>query len=107
MCESLKIEPGRVDIGGEGRLAPSDRRVLFTPNAGHYPYIDQPGAFLENVLDACEGYLPAAAVAAVKEAAAKRPFLPQPGAAADTLEEMEAEMAANPAAAETRVATDM
>lgn len=107
VCEALKAEPGRAKNGGDGRLTPADRRVIFTPNAGHYPYIDQPGAFLENVVEACEGFLPAAAAAAVRQAALAHPFLPQPGAAVDTREEMEAEMKANPAAAETRVATDM
>lgn len=25
-------------------LGPSDQQILFTPNAGHYPFMDQPGA---------------------------------------------------------------
>jgi len=88
-------------------LAATDRKVLFTPNAGHYPFMDQPGAFLENIIEACEEYLPADAIERMKVAAQRHPFLPAAEAAMDTKEEMETSMKENPAAAETRIATDM
>ena len=106
VCESLKNEENR-STTKERKLAGPDRRVIYTPNAGHYPFIDQPGVFLENVLEACEGYLTVDMVQKVKAVAAKMPFRPQPSAAMDTKAEMDAEMENNPAAAETRVATDM
>jgi len=88
-------------------LAAKDRKVLFTPNAGHYPFMDQPGAFIENIIEACEEYLPVDAIERMKVAAQRHPFLPGPEAAMDTKEEMETAMKNNPAAAETRIATDM
>jgi abhydrolase domain-containing protein 5 len=129
VCASLETEKTRVekgrnnhDISGGGGgttntattknirknvLSQQDRRVIFTPNAGHYPYIDQPGAFIENLIEACEEYLPVDAVERMKVAAQKHPFLPGVGAAMDTKEEMEKQMKENPAAAEAHIATDM
>lgn len=127
VCASLENEATRVEKssaprgGGRGVgteninssqkrknvLAAQDRKVLFTPNAGHYPFMDQPGAFLENIIEACEEYLPVDAIERIKVAAQRHPFLPAPEAAMDTKEEMEESMKENPAAAETRIATDM
>jgi pimeloyl-ACP methyl ester carboxylesterase len=108
VCASLENEATRVATNKNKKiLAEQDRKVLFTPNAGHYPYIDQPGSFLENLIEACEEYLPIDAVARMKTAALRHPFLPGPDAAMDTKEEMEASMKENPAAAEARIATDM
>ena len=115
VCASLEKEPSRnadnnSDKKYPGRknvLAAQDRKVIFTPNSGHYPYIDQPGSFIENIIEACEEYLPEDAKERMKIAAQRHPFLPAPEAAMDTKEEMDAEMKENPAAAETRIATDM
>jgi hypothetical protein len=85
-------------------LTPGDLRVLYTPDAGHYPQIDQPATFVCQVVEAVEAHLPAGAAAAVRAAAAA---LPRGRGAADTKAELEAEMAANPAAAEVHVASDM
>lgn len=98
-----KIAAARED--SSQRLATSDLKVLYTMNAGHYPMIDQPGAFLENLLEAVGEYLPADAVARVKAAAAKRPFVAKP--VVEDAERLREEMKSNPAAAETHVATDL
>ena len=100
-----KLGAARTARGDADRLAAGDLRVLTTPNAGHYPFIDQPGAFLENLLEAVGEYLPAAAVARVRAAAAKMPLTTAPST--DTKAELEAEMKSNPAAAEAHVAADM
>ena len=107
VCNSLEKEESRGAAGNGGKLAEKDRQIIYTPNAGHYPFIDQPGSFLLNILEACEEYLPAAAIAKMKEAAERHPFRPEFSAANDTKAQMDAEMESNPAAAETRVATDM
>lgn len=106
VCDSLEKEESRA-ASASAKLAAKDRRIIYTPNAGHYPFIDQPGVFLLNILEACEEYLPAAAVARMKKAATRHPYHPEASAANDTKAEMDAEMERNPAAAETRVATDM
>jgi abhydrolase domain-containing protein 5 len=107
VCASLENETTRVATNGQNVLTAQDRKVLFTPNAGHYPYIDQPGAFIENLIEACEDYLPKDAVERMKIAAQRHPFIPGPDAAMDTKEELDKEMKENPAAAEARIATDM
>ena len=106
VCSVLESQPGRTSTAAN-KLAKKDREIIFTPNAGHYPFIDQPGVFIENVLEACEEYLPVECVARMKQAAALHPFVADRAAAMDTREEMEAELKKNPAAAETTMATDM
>jgi hypothetical protein len=89
-----------------GRPKTADLRILFTPNAGHYPFIDQPGVFLDQIIEACDDYLSEEAKMKMKKAAARHPFLPTP-AAGDTKEELEEEMQRNPAEAEAHVVTDL
>jgi abhydrolase domain-containing protein 5 len=86
--------------------APSDLRVLYTPNAGHYPFIDQPGVFLKQILETCGHLIPSHAISKVESAAKRHPYQPAP-AAGDTKADLDEEMRTNPAAAEAHVATDM
>lgn len=86
--------------------SPSDLRVLYTPNAGHYPFIDQPGVFLKQILETCGHLMPSHAISKVETAAKRHPYQPAP-AAGDTKADLDEEMRTNPAAAEAHVATDM
>lgn len=99
VTSTLKSVRGHID-GIE-----SDLKVLMTPNAGHYNFMDQPGVFLEQILESVGQYLSVSQRQAVVKAAAKWPFRPSP--AADTAAELKEEMDRNPAAAEAHVATDM
>lgn len=84
----------------------ADLRVLYTPNAGHYPFIDQPGVFLNQIIETCDGYLSDEAKMKIKKVAARHPFVATP-VAGDTKEELAEEMRRNPAEAEAHVATDL
>lgn len=81
-----------------------DLQVLITPDAGHYPAIDQPGAVLRQLADACS-YLPEAACAAMRAEAAR---LPRHGrVVSDSQAALAAEMEVNPVAAAAHEASEM
>lgn len=86
--------------------AESDLKVLITRNAGHYNFTDQPGEFLNQILESVGHYLGVEQRKAVERAAAKWPFRPgdMPG---DTKQQLQEEMSKYPAAAEAHVATDL
>lgn len=88
-----------------GSKSPGDLKVIMTPSAGHYPFLDQPGIFLHDLLDACGHHLPVDLRNSVKKVADKHPLVT--GAPFDTKEEMDKEMKSDPAAAEAHMASDM
>ena len=70
-------------------------QVLVTPNAGHYPFVDQPGIFLKQVgaRATCRTPPPAAAVgplpaAAVDACSAQTPLPAHPALSAAELDSM-------------------
>ncbi|GAB4823981.1 hypothetical protein N2152v2_011027 [Parachlorella kessleri] len=84
---------------------PSDHDIITTPNAGHYPFIDQPGIFLSQVGQACHSYLPAAAQQRLAAAAQQQPFCSMPKADSDV--QLAKEMEENPAEAEAHIAAEL
>jgi len=101
-----RLAAAREARGEPKKMAEADLRVIFTPNAGHYNFIDQPGVFLENLLESVGQYLPGPAVSRVKAEAAKMPFAAVPVVLSDA-KEIEKELEKNPAAAEAHVVTDL
>lgn len=83
----------------------ADLQVLKTPNAGHYPFMDQPGIFLKQVAQACASYLPAAARERMLSAAAALPRWEEPGR--DEAAGMAEELGRSPVEAEAHVATEL
>lgn len=94
---------GRIKAN-RSKLCDSDLQILVTKASGHFPFLDQPGATLNDLLEACGHYLTKELRHKVMEVAAKYPLK---GPATDTKEEMEKEMEQSPIAADARVASDM
>ena len=82
-----------------------DLKVLVTPDAGHYPAIDQPLSVLRQLATACESYLPPAAKEALLAAAARQP--PHRAAKGDSSEELERELERNPLQAAAHEASEL
>jgi hypothetical protein len=86
-------------------LVESDLQILTTVSAGHYPFLDQPGAFLMNILDTCGCYLSFEARKKVEKLAQQYPVLSVP--AMDTEDQLRKEFDEDPAAAEAHIASDL
>lgn len=79
-----------------------DLQRLTTECAGHYPYLDQPGIFLKDLMSACGFYCESEAKKLVLLAADEYPL--SKGGAIDTKEDLEEE---GPAIAAAHMASDM
>lgn len=88
-----------------GPKFPADMRVLVTPDAGHYPAIDQPGSVLRQLAETCDAYLPPAAKEALLAAARRQPF--HGAVKTDAAGAVEAEMASNPLEAAAHEASEL
>ena len=95
----------RVRDARQRKLVESDLKVLTTVSAGHYPFLDQPGAFLMNILDTCGCYLSHEARKKIERIAQEYPVLSLP--AMDTEEQLRKEFAKDPATAEVHIASDL
>ncbi|PRW58725.1 putative 1-acylglycerol-3-phosphate O-acyltransferase [Chlorella sorokiniana] len=84
---------------------PGDLKVMITPDAGHYPAIDQPRGVLLQLADACGSYLPAAAREALLAEAGRQ--LPHAAVQSDSKEELEREMGRNPLEAAAHEASEL
>jgi pimeloyl-ACP methyl ester carboxylesterase len=94
---------GEGDKGG--KLVASDLSIVKTPSSGHWPFIDQPSVFLQQVAEACGPHISKEEKQAVVDAANALPFFTGP--AEDTAEEMAADMVEHPIKTEQKIASDM
>lgn len=99
-----KIRQGKGE-GEGGKLVASDLSIVKTPSSGHWPFIDQPSVFLQQVAEACGPHITKEEKQAVVDAANALPFFTGP--AEDTAEEMALDMVEHPIKTEQKIASDM
>jgi len=87
------------------KIVEGDLEVNTTQNAGHFPFLDQPGEFLRGMVSVCGSYLSETGIKLVLDAANEFPL--EDSSAIDTKSQMQKEMKSNPAAAEAHIATDL
>ncbi|KAI8111275.1 hypothetical protein M9434_004847 [Picochlorum sp. BPE23] len=87
------------------KILEGDMDLNTTENAGHFPFLDQPGEFLRGMVSVCGSHLSEKGIRSVLEAADEFPL--EDSSAIDTKSQMQKEMKSNPAAAEAHIATDL